>query len=123
MNDFKTLKELCELLNVTRRIVQGYEKKGLVHPDYRDKYGHLLYNDETINRIIKIRFYQKMGFKLQEIVDFIDLPDKEKEDILVSRLNILKIEQEIHNKKLMLIEKVINNLYEYDISKYLEIII
>ena len=38
MKDFKTLKEVCELLNVTRRIVQGYEKKGLVHTDYKDKF-------------------------------------------------------------------------------------
>ena len=27
----KTLREVCENLNITRRVVQGYEKAGLVH--------------------------------------------------------------------------------------------
>jgi len=122
MKDFKTLKEVCELLNVTRRIVQGYEKKGLVHTDYKDKYGHLLYDEEAVKRIALIRFYQKMGFELKEIVDFIDLPDKEIKNILINKLNELKIEQENNNKKLILIEETINSFHKDNIDKYLKII-
>lgn len=123
MKDFKTLKEVCELLNVTRRIVQGYEKKGLVHTDYKDKYGHLLYDEETVKRIALIRFYQKMGFELKEIVNFIELPDKDIKNILIDKLNDLKIEHENNHKRLILIEELISNFHEDNIDKYLEVII
>lgn len=63
----KTLKEVCELVGVTRRAVQGYEKAGLVAATGRNKYGHLLYDEASIERIREVKQYQDFGFSVKEI--------------------------------------------------------
>lgn len=74
----KTLYEVCDELQITRRMVQGYEKAGLVLPFGRNKYGHLLYDEECVERIRLVRFYQQMGFQLKEIAGIIDAPNEKK---------------------------------------------
>ena len=53
----KTLREVCEQLGITRRVVQGYEKAGLVSASGRNKYGYLLYNAKVQKRISQIRLF------------------------------------------------------------------
>lgn len=89
MGNLKTLREICNILDVTRRAVQGYEKAGLVAPSERNKYGYLLYNEIEQERIKKIKLYQQFGFKLKEIKDLIDAPEyvvKEAVERQVSKL-------------------------------------
>ena len=54
MDSSKTLHELCDMLGVSRRAVQGYEKAGLVVPTGRNKYGHLLYDESAQQRVAQI---------------------------------------------------------------------
>lgn len=70
----KTLQELCRELKVTRRVIQGYEKAGLVSATSRNKYGHLLYDEKSQQRIKQIRSYQRLGFSIREIKELIDAP-------------------------------------------------
>ncbi len=69
MNKFKTLSEIRKELRISRKAIQGYEKHGLISPSGKDKYGHLIYDEKTVEMIIRIRFYQKLGFTVQEIKD------------------------------------------------------
>lgn len=69
MNKFKTLSEIRKELGISRKAIQGYEKHGLVSPCGKDKYGHLIYDEKALEMIIKIRFYQKLGFSVQEVKD------------------------------------------------------
>ena len=62
MGNLKTLREICNILEVTRRAVQGYEKAGLVAPSERNKYGYLIYNEIEQERIKKIKLYQQFDF-------------------------------------------------------------
>lgn len=75
MSSSKTLHELCDELGVTRRVIQGYEKAGLVSATSRNKYGHLLYDEKEQKRIVQIRMYQHIGFTIKEIKELIDAPD------------------------------------------------
>lgn len=63
----KTLREVCNMVGVTRRMIQGYEKMGLVASAGKNKYGYLLYDEENIEKIKMIRQYQDFGFSLKEI--------------------------------------------------------
>ena len=76
MRNIKTLHQLCEEIGVTRRAVQGYEMHGMVKPFAKNKYGHLLYNEEAQKRIAMIKDYQKLGFKLRDIKSLIDASDE-----------------------------------------------
>lgn len=63
----KTLREVCNMVGVARRAIQGYEKIGLVASVGKNKYGYLLYDEEAIEKIRTIKQYQEFGFKVKEI--------------------------------------------------------
>ena len=77
MDETKTLSEVCSALEVSRRAVQGYENAGLVSATGKNKYGHLLYDEEAQRRIKQIRLLQQLGFRVKEIKDIIDAPAEE----------------------------------------------
>ena len=72
MNELFTLREICERGGVTRRMVQRYEQKGLVKPVAVNKYGHLLYDEQGLFQIKRIRLYHQFGFQLDEIKLYIE---------------------------------------------------
>lgn len=67
MDELMNLREVCSLLNVSRRAVQGYEKAGLVKPVAKNKYGHLLYDKAAVECIGKVKQFQNFGFHIKEI--------------------------------------------------------
>lgn len=93
MNRFITLREVCEKSGVSRRAVQGYEKEGLVAPSGRNKYGHLLYDEETQQKIAEIHLFQRLGFKVKEINDVMHAPTEVKKEQLEEKIIALKKEE------------------------------
>lgn len=63
-----TLNEVADQVGLTRRMIQEYEKSGLVKkPETRNKYGHLQYDEKTIDRLWQIRFYREVGYNSSQI--------------------------------------------------------
>lgn len=93
----KTLKEVCTELDVSRRAVQGYEEAGLVKATKKNKYGHLLYNQNAQERIERVKLFQDLGFSIKEICALIDAP----KEILKPRLEqqVQIISDELEQKK------------------------
>ena len=85
MNQSKTLHQIKDELGLSRKAIQGYEKHELIRSCGKDKFGHLLYDEKTVEKIIRIRFFQKLGFEVSQIKEFIDLPEKELTPILKTR--------------------------------------
>ncbi len=112
-----TLREICGMLNVSRRVIQGYEKTGLVRMSGRNKYGHLLYEGETVDRIVFIRFCQKIGFELKQIREFIDLPAKEIGKILEGRKEVMKEEMEKQKERYELMEEMIRDPFSRELKE------
>ena len=86
------LKTLCELVGVSRRSIQGYENVGLMSPTGKNKYGHLLYDEDALHRARMIKFMQSLGFKLREIKEIIDAPSDVIKEALQKRIKELEIE-------------------------------
>lgn len=93
MENCRTLHEICDAVGVSRRAVQGYEKAGLVCATKRNKYGHLLYDEESQRRIEQIRLYQQLGFQIKEIKEFIDAPAAVVKTVLEKQVLRLKEER------------------------------
>jgi len=93
MENCKTLNEIDKELGVKRRAIQGYEQAGLVSRCDRNKYGHLLYDEAAQERIVRIRFYQDLGFTIKEITELIDAPGPQLRMALEKRIACLKEEQ------------------------------
>lgn len=57
------LSEAANQVGLTRRMIQEYEKSGLAKkPEKRNKYGHLLYDEKSIDWLWQIRFYREVGY-------------------------------------------------------------
>ena len=113
MNEFFTLREICERGGVTRRMVQRYEQKGLVKPVAVNKYGHLLYDEQGLFQIKRIRLYHQFGFQLDEIKLLFQMPESQlrkklNEQIEIMENNLEKYKNLILQAKVM-VEKMEGN--------------
>lgn len=97
MDETKPLSEVCSVLEVSRRAVQGYENAGLVSATGKNKYGHLLYDEEAQRRIKQIRLLQQLGFRVKEIKDIIDAPAEVAAEAI--KRQICKCQLELAQKK------------------------
>ena len=68
-----SLSEVCKKYHFTRRVIQGYEKEGLIKHTGKNKYGYLMYDEEEVNKIAYIRYLQLNGLTLKEISTCVDL--------------------------------------------------
>lgn len=73
VNTIKTLRDIESIYGISRRMIQEYERHKLIGYDAKNKYGHLLYSDESINRILFIRILNKTGMSLSEISRFLEM--------------------------------------------------
>ena len=110
MSEYKTLQEIHKALGITRRAIQGYEEIGLVRASDKNKYGHLLYGENELKRIEKIKMYQEFGFRLKEIKELMDAPNHIVKATLERRVEKLKKEQEKLNTLILQAEALIKKL-------------
>jgi DNA-binding transcriptional MerR regulator len=87
-----TLREVCNACGVSRRAIQGYEKAGLISATGKNERGYLLYDEDSQERIRRIKLFQQMGFTIREITNLIDAPN----DVLKANLEkqIIKLKEE-----------------------------
>lgn len=105
-----SLKELCRLVNVSRRSIQCYEKAGLMMPTDKNKYGYLLYDRDAVSRAKMIKFLQETGFKLQEIKELINAPGSVLKTTLIGKLDELEKEKARLESLIMRVNKYIENI-------------
>ncbi len=92
--ELMNLKTMCELLGVTRRSIQCYETAGLLQATDKNKYGHLLYDEQAFHRAEMIKFLHQLGFKLKEIKKIIDAPNSVKKEEIEKRVCELEDDKE-----------------------------
>ncbi len=114
MNQFKTLAQICKELNISRKVIQGYEKHGLIRPYGKDRYGHLIYDRETAQRIVMIRFYQKLEFPIREIRDIIDSDEEHIREALIRKKEEIGSCMDSLDRKRILIDSIIQEKTETD---------
>lgn len=108
MDETKTLSEVCSVLEVSRRAVQGYENAGLVSATGKNKYGHLLYDEEAQRRIKQIRLLQQLGFRVKEIKDIIDAPAEVAAEAIKRQIESLKAEIEYKEEIIRQAKNMVN---------------
>ena len=104
------LREVCELVGVTRRAIQGYEKSGLVASTGKNKMGHLLYDKAAVDTIKEIKRYQNCGFSLTEIKKLKSMSQTEQRQVLKSKIQFLETELSRINNSISFLEAYIEKL-------------
>ena len=99
----RTLREVCEVLGISRRTIQGYEELGLLVPSGKNERGWLLYDEACQERIKLLRFYQNAGFHGKEII--VLLAAGEAEQKLMLRKKRDRLRDEVREKE-RLIEEI-----------------
>lgn len=108
----KTLNEVVELVGMTRRMIQEYEKAGLARtPTTTNKYGHLLYDETAIERLWQIRFYRELEYNKEQIKEVFTDPGYNKHDAIADQ--IIKLEEK--KKKLESMIEVARAYNEMDV--------
>lgn len=106
----KTLRQVCETLKVSRRAVQGYEKEGLVTASGRNERGWLLYDEESQEKIKKVRFYQRLGMEVKEIKMFLNSSKECQRQLLCERQERIRNEIQERQELLVQIVKILDEL-------------
>ena len=109
MNEL-TLRQVCSVVNVSRRAVQGYEKAGLVSATSKNERGYLLYDEYARERIKMIKLFQDMGFTVREIKEIIDGPDDRLKVALEKRLEDLQAKLKHTNDMINTVQDMIDKL-------------
>lgn len=102
-----TLKEVCNMVGVTRRAIQGYERVGLVASSEKNKYGYLLYDEVMIEKIRMIKQYQDFGFKVKEIKELLESSDEIYIKMLSIKLEKMRTELDSMKKNIEKMEQII----------------
>lgn len=99
----RTLREVCEVLDISRRTIQGYEELGLLVPSGKNERGWLLYDEACQERIKLLRFYQNAGFRVKEIIVLLAAGEAEQKVMLRKKRDRLR--DEVREKE-RLIEEI-----------------
>ena len=107
-----SIREIGEKYKISRMMLQRYERIGLIHSTNRDKYGHLYYNREMINRILFIRFLQDCYFTLPEINELMHLSIAEIKEALIHQIKELDKHKKVLEKRQKAAKRIVNELNE-----------
>ena len=102
-----TLREVCKIVGVTRRAIQGYEKIGMVQSTGKNKYGYLLYDDVAVNKIRTIKKYRDMGFSVKEVKEYLESKEDKQQEMIKARIRCMKLEIVRLKEQIDLAEKLL----------------
>ena len=71
-----TISDLADSLGVSTDTLRYYERLGLLHPVSRTPAGYRLYDETAADRLRFIRGVQRMGLRLGDIKELLDVQDR-----------------------------------------------
>lgn len=115
-----TVKEVSKLLDLTEHTVRFYTDKGLVPSVKRDKNNNRLFDQESINWLIGVKFLKQCGMSVENIKSYVDLCLKGNSTIQ-ERYEIILKQKEIAQAQLEEAKRTVKYMEE-KASHYLDII-
>lgn len=98
-----TLKQACQILNLTEHTIRYYTDIGIVEVK-RDKNNHRLFDEQALDWLKGTKYLRELGMSIQDIKLFHELCKKEGDQAIQERLDILikqkeKAEEELEVAK------------------------
>lgn len=72
-----TIGELAKLTGLTKRTLRFYETGELLTPEKRTDNKYRSYSEKNLRRVMKIQFFKKLGFSLNEIKKILPILEKD----------------------------------------------
>ena len=120
----KTVSQVTKLTGVSARTLQYYDEIGLLKPSELTSAGYRLYNDEALQKLQQILFFKELGFKLQEINQFISQPDFDRLAAYKKQKELLLLKRNRTDRLIQLLTRLekgehIMSFKEFDLSDYI----
>ena len=91
----KRISEVKDIVGVTRRTLQEYDRIGLLKPTTKTEGGYWLYDDEAIETLCLIQVFVEAGYKRKHIKSILESPNI---DFMTECDNLILFLQEKQNK-------------------------
>ena len=107
-----TVKEVCDMYEITRKTLFYYDRAGLVKPAYRaGSQQYKLYDQETIEQLEQVLLYRSAGLTVRETRKILSNEIKDEQEIM-NFLNRIKerllLEKEEKETEIVNLEKIIS---------------
>lgn len=104
MEKFKTVKEVCKLTGLTRKLLHDYDEQNIVKPtayrsvgytdrDGKEYDGYKLYDEEAVIKLQQIAIFRKLRLSRSEIKTRMAAVDYDSNRLLDEQINMLKREK------------------------------
>lgn len=122
----KKIKDACKLAGISKRTLQYYDDVGILSAE-RATGNERLYNQDSLNKLVKILVYKKGGLKLEEIKNIINSPKEAEMCFLKGHIRKLneekaKIDSQIKFTKFIMEEGVPEFDFEQDDENFITLI-
>lgn len=129
---YKTVKEVCELTGLNRKLLHDYDEKDIVKPSnyrtrgYEDSNGksydgYKQYDEAAVMKLQQIAIFRKLGLERKEIKEKITAPDYNSIKVLDEQIEMLKAKKEEIENLILLAEQLkylgFKSEYSQDLAK------
>lgn len=71
--EYYSIGEVSKICNISKKTLRFYDQIGIISPDkVCDENNYRFYNRKTLLSVPMIKYYKQMGFKLEEMKEFLD---------------------------------------------------
>ena len=119
-NPFYSVKDICELCNVTRKQLRYYEERGLITPVFRNSdNNYRLYTSQHVTQLFIIREYSLLGYSLSDIQFLLNSNIREAREFFSDWIEKSRRELERHffefSRRLYKYRQITNAFYYLDV--------
>lgn len=121
----KSVSQITKLTGVSARTLQYYDEIGLLKPSKKSSAGYRLYDDETLQKLQQILFFKELGFKLQEIHEFVYQPNYDKIAAYKKQKELLLLRRNRTDRLIQLLGRLEKgeqcmSFKEFDLTSYID---
>lgn len=121
----KSVSQIAKLTGVSARTLQYYDEIGLLKPSKKSSAGYRLYDEEALQKLQQILFFKELGFKLQEIHEFVNQPNFDKIAAYKKQKEMLLLKRNRTDRLIQLLGRLERgeqcmSFKEFDLTSYIE---
>lgn len=124
LTNMKSVGQVTKLTGASARTLQYYDEIGLLKPSGLTAAGYRLYDDEALQKLQHILFFKELGFKLQEINEFLSQPDFDKIIAFKKQKELLLLKRNRTDRLIQLLSRLEEgeqcmSFKEFDLTDYI----
>ena len=111
MESSYSVKELCTMMQITRKTLFYYDRIGLLKPsDRKGVQNHKLYDISQKQRLADILKYRRAGLKIEEVRLILDSPECDVRTILEGALNRLDRQKKEKESQIRVLKELMEEM-------------